>query len=45
MLNSMNFELVRVTDGDTIGVSDSLGEERIQFCGIDVLGRDQLMGD
>jgi endonuclease YncB( thermonuclease family) len=41
----MNFALVRVTDGDTIVVSDSLGEERIRFCGIDAPERDQPMGD
>ena len=41
----MNVELVRVTDGDTIVVSDILGEERIRFCGIDAPEHDQPTGD
>jgi micrococcal nuclease len=39
------WEVVRVTDGDTIVVRSGGREERIRFCGIDAPEADQPMGD
>lgn len=39
------WQLVRVTDGDTIVVKQGMKEEKIRFCGIDAPEKSQPLGD
>lgn len=42
---SEEWQVVRVSDGDTIVVRQGLQEEKVRFCGIDAPEKEQPMGD
>ncbi|NJL54688.1 thermonuclease family protein [bacterium] len=42
---SETWQVVRVSDGDTLVVREGMQEEKIRFCGIDAPEKDQPLGD